>query len=411
MSKAVNRYTALIACSLATLATGVHYVWSILQTHVMDYFSVSSSDASLTFYLFIAVNVSGIIIGGRIRDRIGIRIPVLVGILIYTAGLILSSFVPQHSFKLLYLTYSGMVSFGGGLIYTCVISCAQKWWPEKRGFASGLVVCMLGASTVILTPIISALITEHSLGLMATFRALGFGFFVLLSAAYPFIREPAGQREETTQPLHEPKQSAARGATKRLLTDRSYYLLLFCLMIAPFAYYTINPLMKILGVSRGLSETAVLSMVMATGFASALGRLLFGKACDHIGSRNVMALILGVSLTCILLLSFARGAFFYVLIILLTAAYGGTAGITPVLAVDYYGSENTGTTFGMLMVAVLISSLGSSAVIRAVAGPDGNLSVWNFILPGILAAIAALVARFNRPASERALEKEQTAEE
>jgi len=398
MNKAVNRYTALIACSLATLSTGVHYVWSILQTRVMDYFSVSSSDASLTFYLFIAINVSGIIIGGRIRDRIGIRIPVLVGAAIYVSGLILSSFVPQTSFWLLYITYSGMVSFGGGLIYTCAIVCAQNWWPEKRGFASGLVVCMLGASTVILTPIINTLVSEQSLGLMATFRALGIGFFLLLAIAYPFMREPEGQRAKAPQPTQTP---TTRDATMRLLKDRSYYLLLFCLMIAPFAYYTINPLMKILGISRGLSESGVVSMVMATGFASAAGRLLFGKACDHIGSRRAMALILGISLTCILLLSFARGIFFYALVILLTTAYGGTAGITPVLAVDYYGSENTGTTFGMLMIAVLISSLGSSAVIRAIASPEGDLTLWNFILPGILAAIAAVVAHFNRPAAER----------
>lgn len=397
MSKAVNRYTALIACSLAMLATGVHYVWSILQTHVMDYFSVSSADASLTFYLFIAINVSGIIIGGRIRDRIGIRIPVLAGIVIYSVGLILSSMVPRDHFRLLYITYSGIVSFGGGLIYTCAISCAQQWWPEKRGFASGLVVCMLGASTVVLTPIINTLISEQSLGLMATFRALGVGFLCVLLAAYPFIREPHAKRETTSIS----GRVAAREATRILLKDRSYYLLLFCLMVAPFAYYSINPFMKILGAERGLSETGILSMVMVTGFASAVGRLLFGKACDHIGSRNVMALILGVSLICIFLLSFARGTLFYLLVILLTAAYGGAAGITPVLAIDYFGNKNTGTTFGMLMIAVLISSLGSSAVIHTVASPNGDLTIWNFILPGILAAIAIIIMRINRPSTER----------
>ncbi len=99
MSKVVNRYTALIACSLAMLATGVHYVWSILQTYVMEYFSVSSAEASQPFFFFIAINVAGIMIGGRIRDRFGIRMPVLIGSVIYIAGLICSSFVPRGSFR------------------------------------------------------------------------------------------------------------------------------------------------------------------------------------------------------------------------------------------------------------------------------------------------------------------------
>lgn len=399
MSKVVNRYTALIACSLAMLATGVHYVWSILQTYVMEYFSVSSAEASQPFYFFIAINVAGIMIGGRIRDRFGIRMPVLIGSVIYIAGLVCSSFVPRGSFPLLYLTYSGMASFGGGLIYTCVIACAQSWWPDKMGFASGLVVCMLGASTLILTPVIDALLSDYAVGLAATFRFLGIAFFVLLAIAYPFIREPA--KERVAAQRKKTKPPVKQGVTMMLLRDRSYYMLLLCLMIAPFAYYTISPLMKILGISRGLSEAGVVSMVMATGFASAAGRLLFGKACDLIGSRNVMTAILGISLVCILLMSFARGMFFYVLVVLLTMAYGGTAGITPVLAVDYYGGENTGTTLGMLMVAVLASSLGSSAVIHAIATPEGELTLWNFIFPAILAAVAIGIARWNRPRGER----------
>jgi OFA family oxalate/formate antiporter-like MFS transporter len=84
---------------------------------------------------------------------------------------------------------------------------------------------------------------------------------------------------------------------------------------------------------------------------------------------------------------------FYLLIILLTCAYGGTAGISPMLAVDYYGSENTGTSFGMLMIAVLISSLLSPVIIGAIATPEGELTVWNFLIAAAFAVVGLIIAR------------------
>lgn len=402
VNKLVNKYTVLIGSALAMLAIGIHYVWSIFQPQVITYFGINSGAASLTFYLFIALNVTGIIIGGRICDRVGPRIPTIIGAIIYIAGLFLSSLVPQNTFWLLYITYSGLVSFGGGFVYTCAVSCAQKWWPEKKGFASGFVVCMLGASTLVLTPIINSLIAGNSLGLMATFRVLGIAFFILLLIALPFLRFP-----ENTNITDERNKNKAqrREFTFKILKSKSYYLLLICLMIAPFSYYTINPLMKMLGIDRGLSETVVVTMVMMTGIASAAGRLLFGKVCDNIGSRNVLTIILSISLICILCLSFARGAFFYVLVTLLTCAYGGTAGITPVLAIDYYGNENTGTSFGMLMVAVLVSSLFSSVIINAFATPEGHLTLWNFIVPAIIACAGIVIARINNGEDKSTVQK------
>lgn len=397
--KWINKYSVLIACAIAMLATGVHYVWSVFQGPVMSYFEINASGASLTFYLFIAFNVMGIIVGGRICDRIGPRIPVLIGILIYTAGLFASSFVPKESYWVMYVTYSGLVSFGGGFIYTCAISCAKKWWPEKQGFAGGFIVSMLGASTLVLTPLITALLNSPSIAFLHTFRILGTVFFVVLALVYGFMRFPENASEDAPARVH------SRKTTLRILRSKSYYLLLICVAIGPFAFNTVNPMMKILGMQRGLSELIVGSLIMISGVASAAGRLLFGKLCDNIGSRNVLSILYVISFACILGLAFAKGAWFYLLIILLTCAYGGTAGISPMLAVDYYGSENTGTSFGMLMIAVLISSLLSPVIIGAIATPEGELTVWNFLIAAAFAVVGLIIARLNRTDGEIAARK------
>jgi OFA family oxalate/formate antiporter-like MFS transporter len=115
---------------------------------------------------------------------------VLIGILIYTAGLFASSFVPKESYWVMYVTYSGLVSFGGGFIYTCAISCAKKWWPEKQGFAGGFIVSMLGASTLVLTPLITAA-AEQSVHCVSAYLPYSRTvFFVVLALVYGFMRFP-----------------------------------------------------------------------------------------------------------------------------------------------------------------------------------------------------------------------------
>ncbi len=105
-------------------------------------------------------------------------------------------------------------------------------------------------------------------------------------------------------------------------------------------------------------------------------------------------------------LAFARDIWFYVLVILLTCAFGGFAGITPSLGVDYFGGENIGTSISMLSVAILVSSFVSPAIVGALATPEGDLTFWNFMICAILALAGLVVARLNRNDMWRTSDKE-----
>lgn len=392
-----NKYTVLAACSVAMLSTGMNYIWSVFQVPVMGYYGVDSVAASKVFYLFVTFNVIGIFIGGRAFDRLGPRIPVLIGSCLYIAGLFASSFVPIDKFTLLYMTYSGLVSFGGGLVYPCTISCAQQWWPDKRGFASGFVLSMLGASTLVLTPTINAIIAGDPKRVPFAFSSLGLIFTAVLIAAYPFIQTPAKLPAAGTASGEAPRDTVrSRESVMEILKGKTYYMLLFCIAVGPIGYFTVNPYAKILGAERGLSESFIVSMIMASGAASAIGRLVFGKLCDNFGARNVASVLYCITIVCTLGLSLAGGFWFFLLVIILSFAFGGFAGITPLLAVDYYGGKYIGTVISMLSVAVLISSFASPVVVGMFADSEGNLTTWNFIICAILALAGLAVARLNR---------------
>ncbi|MEG1158628.1 MAG: MFS transporter, partial [Christensenellaceae bacterium] len=128
MNKKTNRALPLIAGSMIQLCIGIIYIWSIFQAPVMEYYGWSSADASVTFSVMLATFVLGIILGGRLNDKIGPRPVVFLGGILFAAGIFLSSLVPQSMPWLIYVFYGGMAGFGVGAAYTATISCAQKWF-------------------------------------------------------------------------------------------------------------------------------------------------------------------------------------------------------------------------------------------------------------------------------------------
>lgn len=384
-----NKYTVLAACTVAMFATGMNYIWSVFQVPVMAYYGVGAAAASRVFYLFVTFNVVGIFMGGRLYDHMGPRLPVLAGSCLYIAGLFASSLVPQDNFELLYVTYSGLVSLGGGIVYPCTTSCAQQWWPEKRGFATGVVLSMLGASTLVFTPVINTMIAGNPANVPFTFRMLGLIFSAVLAVTYFFLRAPGDGK---TQRIIAPKKAVVG----EILRNKAYYMLIFCVAAGPIGYFSVSPHAKLLGAERGLSDPLIVSMIMLTGIGSAVGRLLFGKLCDNIGARNVLSILFCLSMGCSAGLAFARGIWFYILAILLTCAFGGFAGITPSLGTYYFGGENVGTIISMLSVAILISSFASPAIVGTLATPEGELTIWNFLICAALALMGLGVARLNR---------------
>ena len=110
MEKKENKFLPLIAGAAIQLCIGIIYIWSIFQPAVMEYYSWSSADASLTFNIMLATFVLGIVTGGRISDKKGPRPVVFLGGILFCAGIFLSSLVPQSMPQLIWLFYGGLAA-------------------------------------------------------------------------------------------------------------------------------------------------------------------------------------------------------------------------------------------------------------------------------------------------------------
>src|SRR5919201_2874799 len=168
-----NRWVLAITAFLMQLALGSVYAWSVFLKPVIALYHVSRLEANLPFSIvLLALGVTAGF-GGYLNNRFGPRIVATAGGILYGLGVLLASFSAPNIF-ILYLTFGIIGGIGVGLGYIVAIAMLIKWFPDRRGFITGLAVAGFGAGALVTSPVAAALIT--SVGLGRTFLYLGIAY-------------------------------------------------------------------------------------------------------------------------------------------------------------------------------------------------------------------------------------------
>ncbi|MDR1299574.1 MAG: MFS transporter, partial [Oscillospiraceae bacterium] len=200
-----NRYLILVLSAVLQLFLGIIYIWSIFVVPVSEVYVWDSEAVKLTSSFMLGFFVLGMLVSGRMERRFGTTKPVLLGGLLLAAGMAATAAVPAGSGALIYGTYGIAGGFGVGMGYGAVVSCVPKWFPDKRGMATGISVCAFGFSTVVFAPVVRALVS--ALGVRAAFLILAAAFAAVTLALFSFIRLPAATGDAASQ-----KQAAGSSA-------------------------------------------------------------------------------------------------------------------------------------------------------------------------------------------------------
>ena len=186
--QSAKRMFMLIFGAFAVFFTGYPHIWSIYQPYVMKQTGWTSGQASMCFYLAILIFVFGNIVGGRMLNHFSPRLVVFVGGGIFSAGILLSAFMMFPSPMPMYITYGLMQGFGQGMVYTSIVSAALKWFPERIGFASGVVVTANGLCGFFLTPLSRMILQRY--GVREAFLTVGILAAVSWILASLFVGNP-----------------------------------------------------------------------------------------------------------------------------------------------------------------------------------------------------------------------------
>jgi OFA family oxalate/formate antiporter-like MFS transporter len=345
-----NRWVVAIAGKMVLLCAGVVYIWGVFQGPLVGMFGWTQAQVAMTFSLTLSVFSIGTIFGGRIQDKLGPREVAIAGGIMIGAGVYFASFANADQRWILYSTYGILMGFGVGTLYTPVLACVLKWFPDKKGFMSGLVVAFMGVGSLVFTPV--ARILVESIGVLTTFKVFGVVFGVLIVIAAMFLKNPpAGYKPAGWNPPSPAAGAGKRDYTPQEIIRKPHFYYLACMMlIGCLSGFMVIPFAKIMAMEAGLSDAVATTAIVLIGIANAGGRFFWGAAGDKIGRVQTMATMLAVGGICSLLLPTLSGYMVLIGIASVAFCFGGFLGSMPATVGEFFGMKNVGVNYGLVLL-------------------------------------------------------------
>jgi len=324
---------------------------------------------------------------GIIADLKGPRGVALLGALLVGFGFILASWItlPWH----LYLFY-GIGGTGVGFLYGISAASAVKWFPDRRGLATGLVVFGFGAGTAIFNWIIQEWIAIH--GFRATFFYVGIGMLVLLVPASFFYKYPpanwnsafGGGGKKNVRPAVDYKPLEMFGTVQ-------WYLIYFAFSFTISIVLMFAAQIKMMAKEFNLPANYFTLLLVLFPLGNGLSRMLGGAVSDQIGREKTMTIfytLLGFSIIT-LVLSGENPLLFVIFVVIASLLGGSPFAIYPALIGDYYGPKYSTTNYGITYTAKAWAGLISGWASGYFVAQTGSYKI-----PLIVVAACSLAAAF-----------------
>ncbi|QNU65449.1 OFA family MFS transporter [Ruminiclostridium herbifermentans] len=389
------RWIPVIASIAIQMCLGTAYIWSVFQSYLIKgsttpnaLFEWPATHGTLAYSLLLGVLTLGSIVGGKIHNKLKNPRPAIIsGGIILGVGFFLAQFTTESTPWLLWLTYGVLGGFGMGMAYTTTISTCQKWFPDRRGMVTGIIVSALGFGGLVFTPIAEALIGQ--IGVLKTFAVLGFIFIVVTVLGAIFIKNPPEDFKPAGWTPSEKKTAAiVQDFTPgEVLKMPQFYMITLAMMCATAAGSMMIPMAKILGLQpdSGLSSSTAVAGVMIISICNSFGRLFWGWTSDKLGRKQTILILLFLAGASIIGVSFAKAYIMLAFIAVIGFSYGGFLGVFPALTADFWGTKHGSQIYGMVLLGFGVGAVASSYIVAYFSKTKA------FSTAFIIAAIAALV--------------------
>ena len=357
------------------------------------------SSLLLTFEIGIVfLGISAAMFGGWL-ERAGPRKAGVVAALCWGGGFFIGAYaIHIHQLWLLWLGLGVIGGFGLGLGYISPVSTLIKWFPDRRGMATGMAIMGFGGGAMIGSPLANLLInyfkTPTDVGVWQTFVTLGAGYLVvMLIGAFGYRVPPDGWV---------PTGWAAKAHKSALVTHGDVHLhdahkslafwmiwaVLFLNVSAGIAVLSMaSPMLqeifagKLIGapdlIFGQLSADQLKAVAgIAAGFVGLLslfnigGRFFWASLSDHFGRKLTYFTFFGLG---ILLYSVApllahsgQKALFVSAFCIILSMYGGGFATVPAYLADIFGTKFVGAIHGRLLTAWSAAGIVGSEVIGRV---------------------------------------------
>lgn len=386
-----NRWLILVATIIVNICIGAQYAWSVFALPLSKLFGWSGMTLALAFTITFATGPIVMICGGMLQDRKGAKFNIVLGGILWGAGLFLTGFVSTP--EALYLTFSVIAAVGAGIVYSGNVANTNKFFPDKRGLAVGLAAAGYGSGAMIVAPIASSLIISY--GVLTTFKILGAVFLIIIMLCSLIIKgAPAGYKPEGwVPPVSAGKPGGNDKNWKQMLQDPLWYVMACMFAIAALAGLMILAHASPIGQTMFKLEPQVAAFyVSLIALFNMAGRVIFGFISDKIGRPNTLAIMFALSAGMLFLLTNTTSSFMFgVAGAGVGACFGGAQAVFPSLVAEKYGTQNIGVNYGVTFVAFGIAAYFGPMIAANVAKASNGIYTQAFYIAMILNIIGIAV--------------------
>ena len=354
---AKHPWTSLAAGAAIQVLTGLPAAWGVFQQPVMEEYGLSEQGAGYAFGILIAAFGVGCVLGGFLQDRHGPRCAGLWGTALLCGGFFAAGLLPPGSAEAFFLAFSIPAGLGTAFLYPSIQSCAQKWYADRKGLATGVIGGAVGLSGAFLTVFVRTAVRGFWVvqGIRGAFWALGAVTLPVCLVGSLLLQDPPQAGRSKKQ--QENGKNAIDLAPRQMLRTRQYWLCAGAVCFSTPAVLLFSPIILKLGMERGLEEQAALWSVVLGSVGSAAGRLLMPLLSDRIGRRPTDMLLFAVSAGLSAGFAFAQGWGVVACYAGLTFCYSALAAVLPSLSTDLFGFPHAGVNYGFLALGQSVGSL------------------------------------------------------
>lgn len=354
---AKHPWTILAAGAAIQVLTGLPAAWGVFQQPVMEEYGLSEQGAGYAFGILIAAFGVGCVLGGFLQDRHGPRYAGLWGTALLCGGFFAAGLLPPGSAEAFFLAFSIPAGLGTAFLYPSIQSCAQKWYADRKGLATGVIGGAVGLSGAFLTVFVRTAVRGFWVvqGIRGAFWALGAVTLPVCLVGSLLLQDPP-QTGQTQKPQENGKNTIDL-APRQMLRTKQYWLCAGAVCFSTPAVLLFSPIILKLGMERGLEEQAALWSVVLGSVGSAAGRLLMPLLSDRIGRRPTDMLLFAVSAGLSAGFAFAQGWGVVACYAGLTFCYSALAAVLPALSTDLFGFPHAGVNYGFLALGQSVGSL------------------------------------------------------
>ena len=381
------------------MCLGTVYAWSFFQTMLARQYGWTHTETVLAFCL--AIFFLGISAGwsGQLLPRAGPRRLALAGSILFSLGYVVASLALRFdSSTLFYLGYGVIGGIGIGMGYVTPVVTVAKWFPDKRGLATGIVVMGFGIGALLLSKILAPFLVVRADGDLATvFLWLGVVFACILIPCSLVLRNPD---DEVTAASQEPAEPA-----RPYMTTGNFavlWIVFFFNIAAGISVISFQSelLQEVWGLADPSIDPARLAeygatLIAVSSVCNGVGRIFWAWLSDRFGRVAVFRILLGTQMIVFgVLMSETNPWVFSILVCYVLLCFGGGFATMPSFILDVFGSRNMSKIYGTILTAWAAAGICGPLFVGYLKDVYPDRAVMYCFLIGILMLGAGYVFSF-----------------